>query len=122
MDNVVVHAIERIVCSTIVLLLLIVVVRFLSLEIEPCTVQDLPSERISTGDCVSEASISRQQCLGTCISGRKCRCCSPSATSTEQIRMACPGVENNQTVTLYQEKSYTKILSCACQECTDKNH
>lgn len=97
-------------------------IRLLSLvETEPCTVQDLPFEKVSFGDCVSQEPISRQQCLGTCISGRICRCCSPSSTFIERIPLECQRTENNTIITAIEWKSYAKILSCACEECKE-NH
>jgi hypothetical protein len=61
--------------------------------------------------------VARQQCLGTCISGMICRCCSPLEVTLEQIPMECQRVENNSTITVIQQMSYAKINSCSCQEC-----
>jgi hypothetical protein len=90
---------------------------FCVLETEPCSVQELPFKQISSDDCVSINPISRQQCLGTCISGMICRCCSPSKITIEQIPMECRRMENNSTITVIENKSYAKINSCSCQEC-----
>ena len=115
--NVVVRAIERIVCKTRALFFLILVL--FCLETEPCSVQTLPLEQISSGDCVSIDRIARQQCLGTCISGMSCRCCSPSKVSVEEISMECQRIENNSTVKYIEQRSYAKIDSCSCQECLE---
>jgi hypothetical protein len=80
--------------------------------------QELSLEQISSGDCVSVNPIARQQCLGTCISGMICRCCSPSKITIEQIPMECRRIENNSTITFIEQMSYAKINSCSCQECT----
>jgi ABC-type transport system involved in Fe-S cluster assembly fused permease/ATPase subunit len=85
--------------------------------IEPCSVRELPFEQVSSGDCVSINRIARQQCLGTCISGMLCRCCSPSKISMEEISMKCQRIENNSTITFIEQRSYAKIDSCSCQEC-----
>ncbi|CAF3386132.1 unnamed protein product [Rotaria sp. Silwood1] len=84
---------------------------------EPCSVQELPSEQITYSDCVSINPIARQQCLGTCISGMTCRCCSPSKITMEQIPVECQRIENNSTITFIKEIPYAKINSCSCQEC-----
>lgn len=83
--------------------------------------QDLSSEQISSGDCVSINPIPRQQCLGTCISGMICRCCSPSSVTMQRISMECRRIENNSTITSIEEKSYAKINSCSCQECIENS-
>ena len=90
-------------------------------ETEPCAVQDLPFERVSSGNCTSIDPIARQQCLGTCISGALCRCCSPLKVTIKQIPMECRRQENNTTVTFNQPMPYAGIESCACQECHANN-
>ena len=79
---------------------------------------ELPLRKVSLGDCESINPIAEQQCLGTCISGRQCRCCSASKISIECIQMRCTRVERNVTLVTIEERSYAKILSCACQECS----
>ena len=93
---------------------------FLS-ETESCPVQNLPLKKVTFGNCISINPIARQQCLGTCISGIICRCCSPSKITIERIPMKCQHIENNSTITLIKKMSYAKIDSCSCQECAMNN-
>ncbi|CAM4908393.1 unnamed protein product [Rotaria socialis] len=86
-------------------------------KIEPCSVQELPVEQLVYNDCVSINPVPRQQCLGTCISGMTCRCCSPSEINMEPIEMQCQRLENNITIAFIEEIPYARIRSCSCNEC-----
>jgi hypothetical protein len=70
-------------------------------------------------NCVSVEPIARQLCLGTCISGQTCRCCSPLQVTMQNVSMLCQRIDNNSTVTVIEEMSYAKIESCSCQECVN---
>ncbi|CAF2056938.1 unnamed protein product, partial [Rotaria magnacalcarata] len=84
---------------------------------EPCLLQELPLKQIVYDACVSINPVARQQCLGTCISGMTCRCCSPSEITMEPIEMQCQRLENNVTIAFIEEMAYARIHSCSCNEC-----